>query len=456
MSTIRILKEAKPATVLIVTAYTATVEVPNVIIPPDRQQVLNQVMVQKVQNGEVASDQASVIKATVMELLDHWQQYLAPAGTTRTVDASVEAVGSGFFITPDGYLVTNAHVVADEGEELKVGLANNALTQLIDQDVQEFVQILGGSVDDEMLKKLRQTCVDFYLANMQLSNIERTVDVELGVGVPGIATTQKAVRAEVVQMGTPIPGKDVAILKIQGDNLPTLELGDDKALQDGERIYPLGFPADATFYKEFDVSSAGIPSVTQGLVSAHKPMREGWTVIQTDAAIRGGNSGGPVLDSRGKVIGLSTFSLIDRETGNAAVGANFVVPMTVVQEFLTRANVKPAASQVTKLHQEALDLMEVHYYALAKEKLNQIETLKPGQPWVQERKMEVEKAISEGKDESPKFPIVPAVIGGVVVLLVIVGLAFVLGRKGGGPRQPQYPQEPPQQIPPPGPPPQLG
>lgn len=456
LKTTRLAELAKPATVLIVSSYDAQVQVPNVTIPADRQQLLQEKLRQKIYNGELnANDQQALVNAAVQELLVNWPQYFVSTGVYRTVNANVTAVGSGFFVTPDGYLVTNAHVVATEGDELKQGLVENALTQLIDQDVRDFASELGNP-DEQTLQLLRKACVEFYVSTMRLGNVERTVDVQLGVGVPGVANTQKGMRAEVIPgaMGTPIPGKDVAILKIQGSDFPTLALGDDKALAVGDKIFPLGFPADATFFPAFDPASINESSLTAGLVSARKQMKEGWEVIQTDAAIRGGNSGGPVLDTKGHVIGLATFGLVDRKTGGDAVGVNFVVPMSVVNEFLTRANVKPSESKITQLYREALGLMDRHHYKAAKEKLAQIEALKPGQPWAETARRTTEKAIMDGKDQTPGLPIIPIAIGGGVLLLVVIGLAFVMGRKGGSSLPPagQPPQIPPQA----GPPPQLG
>lgn len=456
LKTTRLAELAKPATVLIVSSYDAQVQVPNVTIPADRQQLLQEKLRQKIYNGELnSSDQQALVNAAIQELLVNWPQYFVSTGVYRTVNANVTAVGSGFFVTPDGYLVTNAHVVATEGDELKQGLVENALTQLIDQDVRDFASELGNP-DEQTLQLLRKACVEFYVSTMRLGNVERTVDVQLGVGVPGVANTQKGMRAEVIPgaMGTPIPGKDVAILKIQGTDFPTLRIGDDKALSVGDKIFPLGFPADATFFPAFDPASINESSLTAGLVSARKQMKEGWEVIQTDAAIRGGNSGGPVLDAKGNVIGLATFGLVDRKTGGDAVGANFVVPMTIVNEFLTRANVKPAESKITQLYRDALGLMDQHHYKAAKEKFAQIEALKPGQPWAETARRTTEKAIMDGKDQTPGLPIIPIAIGGGVLLLVVIGLAFVMGRKGGSPLPPagQPPQIPPQA----GPPPQLG
>jgi len=392
LKTSRLAELAKPGTVLIVNDYVANVQVPNVTVPEDRKATLQQRLATMVQQGQIGSDEASVINAAIKELFTNWRDYFVATESTRQYTANMSGVGSGFFVTPDGYVVTNAHVVMTEGDELKQGLVNNALTQLLDEEVNSLLSQFPGA-DEETKELLRKACVEFYVETMRIDNVERKVSVNFGAG-SGASTANQSLPAEVLEnaVGKPIPGKDVAILKVAGNDFPTLRLGNDQDLDVGERIYPIGFPADATFFPEFDKKSINESSMTQGLVSARKKMADGWDVIQTDAAIRGGNSGGPVLDGRGNVIGLATFNLIDQKTGTSAIGANFVVPATIVREFLARGNISPKESEITKLYREALQLADKKHYKLAKEKLGQIESLKPGQPWVAATKADVEKA----------------------------------------------------------------
>lgn len=86
---------------------------------------------------------------------------------------------------------------------------------------------------------------------------------------------------------------DAAILKINAANLSALPLGDSDTLRQGQELLVLGYPGSV---------STNEVSVTRGIVSALRP---GW--VQTDAAIEFGNSGGPVVDREGRVIGLATF-----------------------------------------------------------------------------------------------------------------------------------------------------
>ncbi len=86
---------------------------------------------------------------------------------------------------------------------------------------------------------------------------------------------------------------DVAVLKIDASELPTLPLGDSDLLRQGQEILVFGYPGG--------VGTEEV-SVSRGIVSA---LRSGW--IQTDASLVPGNSGGPVVDRLGRVLGLATF-----------------------------------------------------------------------------------------------------------------------------------------------------
>src|SRR5215210_2396835 len=89
----------------------------------------------------------------------------------------------------------------------------------------------------------------------------------------------------------------------------------------------------ATFHPLISDESISEASLTRGLVSAKKNMKDGWEVLQTDASITHGNSGGPVMNEYGEVIGLATFGSIDYQRQAEVQGMNFIVPSTIVNEY---------------------------------------------------------------------------------------------------------------------------
>ncbi len=123
------------------------------------------------------------------------------------------------------------------------------------------------------------------------------------------------------------PTTDIALLKIDKKNLPTLVLGSSDALRLGEWVLAIGSP--------FDLQS----TVTAGIVSAKARQLDVIpsdfrieSFIQTDAAVNPGNSGGALVNTRGELVGINT--LIKSQTGSY-VGYSFAVPESIVRKVVT-------------------------------------------------------------------------------------------------------------------------
>lgn len=116
---------------------------------------------------------------------------------------------------------------------------------------------------------------------------------------------------------------DIAILKIEGKNLPYLELGDSTKIELGETVLAIGNPLG-----EFeDTLSAGIVSGLSRKITAYGGMPFQTTslrgLIQTDAAINPGNSGGPLVNMEGKAIGVNTAMVMGAQNIGFAIPINY-------------------------------------------------------------------------------------------------------------------------------------
>jgi serine protease Do len=126
------------------------------------------------------------------------------------------------------------------------------------------------------------------------------------------------------------PTTDVAVIKIEGKDLPTATLGDDEGTRVGEWVLAIGNPLGLDF-----TVTAGIVSA-KGRGGADLPglLRGDYAItdfIQTDAAINPGNSGGPLVNSRGEVIGVN--SAIASSTGYYS-GYGFAIPVTLAKQVM--------------------------------------------------------------------------------------------------------------------------
>lgn len=116
---------------------------------------------------------------------------------------------------------------------------------------------------------------------------------------------------------------DTAILKIEGKNLPCIELADSDKIELGEEVVAIGNPLG-----EFnDTLSAGIVSGLSRYISAYggadNHMQNLRGLIQTDAAINPGNSGGPLVNMQGKVIGINTATIMGAQNIGFAIPINY-------------------------------------------------------------------------------------------------------------------------------------
>ncbi len=183
-------------------------------------------------------------------IYEFFKRFGIPLPDSRAVPR--QGVGSGFIVSPDGYVLTNGHVVAD---------ASEVIVKLVDK--REFkAKVIGAD---------RRT--------------------------------------------------DVALLKIDATGLPAVKIGDPQKVRVGEWVAAIGSPFG------FD------NSVTAGIVSAKaRWIPDGGSYvpfIQTDVAVNPGNSGGPLFNMNGEVIGIN--SAIYSRTGGY-MGVSFAIPIDVAMK----------------------------------------------------------------------------------------------------------------------------
>jgi S1-C subfamily serine protease len=126
------------------------------------------------------------------------------------------------------------------------------------------------------------------------------------------------------------PELDLAVLKIDAKDLPSLKLGDSSKLEVGDYVVAIGNP--------FNLGQ----TVTSGIISAmDRPLGRGDSrrFLQTDAPINPGNSGGPLIDLDGAVIGINSalFSPSQSEASAGNVGIGFAIPSNDVKKLLAIA-----------------------------------------------------------------------------------------------------------------------
>ncbi|MCL6107104.1 MAG: trypsin-like peptidase domain-containing protein [Actinobacteria bacterium] len=400
MNSTKVAEDNKPGTVYIETLYDGDITIPNLTV--DQQKLINKLL-PMVQTGAIAN-QDDAVQAAINEFLTNPQDYIVPDGGTQVLHVQTGMSGTGFIITPDGYLVTNAHVVQMTDAELKQSMVQVGLTDNMNSFVSGLEQGLGMTLTDDQKQKVVAAVSNIYAQHLTVANTASQSQMFMGVAVPGIGTVQKGQPLEIVKAGQETPGKDVAIMKVNATNLPTVSFGDDSAVQGGQQALALGYPGAATFNPALQKSDQNIkPSLTVGSISGHKTMPGGWDVIQMDTALTHGNSGGPLLNSNGQVIGITTFGSPSDSGQGEVQGFNFAVPTSVVREFLNQTNVKPTQGSLTQMYHDAIDLYSAGHYSAAKNEFKEIADTNPAFPYVSDMIASATQKINAGQDQ-PLFP----------------------------------------------------
>jgi len=120
---------------------------------------------------------------------------------------------------------------------------------------------------------------------------------------------------------------DLAILKIISErkDFPMAKLGSSANIKIGEDVLAIGYPHSYLL--------VGPATITRGIVSAFQIMdNHSW--IQTDAALNRGNSGGPLVNLKGEVIGINNIALVDEYIGEGVDSLNFAIPIDEVKAFI--------------------------------------------------------------------------------------------------------------------------
>jgi S1-C subfamily serine protease len=345
-------------------------------------------------------------------------RFQAPNGQVFTYNVSSIALGSGFFISSNGYIATNAHVVSTtrEGED-------KAKQALFWHMLQQIGQQIG--------RDPRSLDQNFFMQRSELVSFQKFHHVIIPDG--------SSFPFEIKQYGAPVgssadQGKDVAIVKIEVKNAPILKVGDSDRVQLQDHVTVIGYPGAADTFQSGMLSqkSAFEASITDGKISARKQSASGAPILQTSASATHGNSGGPVLNDANEVIGLLTFRG-DTVNGQEVSGFAFVVPSNTVMEYVKAAGATNEEGPTDRSFKEGLNYYWNDQYSSAIPKFEEVKRLFPQHSEVDRLIQSSQQAKAEGREKS-SFPIwLVGVILGVLfflgLLLIIVAIIVVVMRR---------------------------
>lgn len=187
------------------------------------------------------------------------------------------------------------------------------LPKFLEKFVIQLAKDYNCQIDDLDAKDLK-----FIAEHIQAIDVQQIQQVVLPNG--------RKFRFQMIVSGHPGSARDVAVIKVHVRHTSTLKLANYNNVNILDRIIVAGYPA---LPEDIDNPIYPIPSFTDGIVSAKKMLNR-LPILQISAPVTHGNSGGPVMNEEGEVVGMVTF-------GSDTSGFNFAVPSDTIIQFLQQA-----------------------------------------------------------------------------------------------------------------------
>ena len=292
--------------------------------------------------------------------------------------------GTGFIIHPDGWIATNGHVVKPVYKD-------------DEEHITDFLTQAATAACGPGLKKLpekrRQARMEAILKdpeNRKGVKLTKRLEVFLPLG-----EAQKGYPAVVKAYSPPIdpdllpkgggkpdpPMLDAALIKIDASNLPTVRLAPSirRAVALGQQLVIVGYPGVVVWHDFLSKKSRAEATVTFGRVSAFRLDVNERGILQTDAPISWGNSGGPAFNAKGEVVALATFISTSLEGDQAIQGFNFLIPIDSIHAMAKQVGLTPSTdSAFTRAWDQAIDAVIEGRYAEAVAHAEEADTIVPG------------------------------------------------------------------------------
>ena len=349
------------------------------------------------------------------------QVTLRCGGAEKTVSpVPYRESGSGFFISPRGWVITNGHVVFIAQDPPRRWMTSHLVEKAFRAEcLPGLLATRGLAVGDrpDVEDGLAREAVGSTPADKV--TLEPTVSVILQ---NGMRLGGRIAKFNAPGGGDAMSGRDLALLRVEASDMPTLQLGDSSTVNIGDKLSIIGFPGVVMSHELLSASAKAQASVTQGAVSAYKQDRANQPVIQTDAAAEAGISGGPALNAAGAVVGVMTF--VTQGEGGAVQGFNFIIPSAAVRDFISGTTVAlDATSRFNTAWNEGLADFFAGRYSRAAKPLAEANRRLPEVP-------DVLRITGEAAERSKTQPLLPwGQVGGALVLAGFGGYAVLLWRR---------------------------
>ena len=347
--------------------------------------------------------------------------------------------GTGFCVNPDtGHIFTAGHVIDAPYDDIKWSILD---AYIYDNFPDEYYDLT-----DEQWNWIFD---NYKVEGESGPDPDREVWVQFSTATAGLPDNpnENYVSAVVIDI-SPWEERDLAVLKITpvtGNALSSIIIGDSSMIEVQDNITIIGYPWNA----DISLESVMTPTYASGIVSARK-MVGGTEVLQVDMAAAPGNSGSPVLNENGEVIGMLTMG--------SSENVNFLRPSNDIKEMLNKSGVTNKLGMLDEEFEEGMVMFRGKHYSLAINNFNAVLNLSQRHIKAQEYRAKAQEAVNKGEDvplvEEPLIGeegeagsaalgltiIILAIVLPVLFVIIIVVVVVVLVKRRSAPTKTETPK----------------
>ncbi len=364
----------------------------------------------------------------------------------------LEYSGTGSFISAHGDVLTADHVINPPHDTT----LDQFLNQTAAPDVAAYIN-QGKTGTNQVTADQVQQALDNSQWQLDHRYDPATSEVVLNtsytgpLAAPDLSSIPTQIHASVdrIEKESPVTEKDVAIVHVSMDDMPSLQLGDSSNVHQQDQLTIIGFPGSGDVStRPTDLLTASTNTIT---VSSVKTTNAGAQVIQVGGNVEHGDSGGPALDNTGTVVGIVSFGLSN--TG----GTTFLQASNSAEQLIQSLNLDTKPGPFQQAWSQALTDYSAttsgHWHKAAQEFASiaaKYPLFKAVQPYLTYTQQQAQTEqipntpTPTTKKPSTQNPVLAYVwtIGAVVVLLALIALSFAVVVRRRSKKSPTVPAEP--------------
>lgn len=364
--------------------------------------------------------------------------------------------GTGFIVSSDGVIGTNGHVVSSSAKDI--------LSQIIDPDTfarmleiegyttDEVNAIVDNLVNSQNGQAVAQAAIlKLSDKDLKYQNQQDFYIVSLGTEAPDfepIIKNRKFDNTSTIKNATLLgmdydfndqiniaQGKgftrsDVALLKVEGSNYPITRMGSLNGIAQGSALTVIGFPG-ASEGNGLTKDDKLQVTITNGVVSSIRDSNGGGKkIVQSDAKISHGNSGGPTFSQSGDVIGVATYVLSGAENGDADY--SYMRDIQDIKDLASEKSVKFDTNSTTQKAWEAgLDEFFKAHYTKAIKQFGKVKNMYKPHTLADQYIAISQEKINNGEEVKDNKMLIFIIVGGIIAVMGVAGTVILIIRHNG-------------------------